>query len=100
MVYFQTKNSNLGKFWRVLQWKMLPYFMDIWSILRPFDTFLMAFCVFGGNLVYFPPILVNCTEKNLATLRRPMDSAPNYCSALIDPFCFLCKAFVGRHCIG
>jgi hypothetical protein len=28
MVYFQTKNPNLGKFWRVLQWKMLsgnPY---------------------------------------------------------------------------
>jgi hypothetical protein len=22
MVYFQTKNANLGKFWRALQWKM------------------------------------------------------------------------------
>jgi hypothetical protein len=21
--YFQTKNTNLGKFWRVLHWKML-----------------------------------------------------------------------------
>jgi hypothetical protein len=37
MVYFQTKNSNLGKFWRVLQWNFLVYFMVIWSILRPFD---------------------------------------------------------------
>jgi hypothetical protein len=25
MVYFQTKNPNLGKFWRALEWKMLVY---------------------------------------------------------------------------
>jgi hypothetical protein len=35
MVCFQTKNPNMGKFWRVLQWKMLVHFMDIWSILQP-----------------------------------------------------------------
>jgi hypothetical protein len=29
MVYFQTKNPKLGKFWRVLQWKMLAYSMRI-----------------------------------------------------------------------
>jgi hypothetical protein len=29
MVCFQTKNYNLGKFWRALQWKMLVYFMII-----------------------------------------------------------------------
>jgi hypothetical protein len=40
-IYFQTKNPNLSKFWRALQWKKLVYFMDIWS-----------FC---GNLVYFYP---------------------------------------------
>jgi hypothetical protein len=28
MVCFQTKNPNLGKFWRVLQWKMLVHFMN------------------------------------------------------------------------
>jgi hypothetical protein len=33
MVCFRTKNPNLGKFWRVLQWKMLAYFMDTWSNL-------------------------------------------------------------------
>jgi hypothetical protein len=27
MVYFQTKNPNLGKFWSALDWKMLKYFM-------------------------------------------------------------------------
>jgi hypothetical protein len=30
MVYFQTKNPNLGTFWRALEWKMLVYFMAIW----------------------------------------------------------------------
>jgi hypothetical protein len=54
MAYFQTKNPNLGKFWRVLQWKMLIYFVAIWSILWLFGK--------------FPPILVCCAEKNLATL--------------------------------
>jgi hypothetical protein len=39
MVYFQTKTPNLGKFLRVLQWKMLVYFMDSWSILRPIGIF-------------------------------------------------------------
>jgi hypothetical protein len=46
MVRFQTKNPNLGKFWRVLQWKMLVHFMSIWSILRPLE-------IFNGRLVYF-----------------------------------------------
>jgi hypothetical protein len=31
MVSFQTKNPNLGKFLRVLQWTMMVYFMDIFS---------------------------------------------------------------------
>jgi hypothetical protein len=30
MVYFQTKNPNLGKFLRVLQRKVLVYFVAIW----------------------------------------------------------------------
>jgi hypothetical protein len=52
MVCFQTKNPNLGKFWRALDWKMfyilwpfgifygdLGYFMTIWYILYSFGTF-------------------------------------------------------------
>jgi hypothetical protein len=30
----------------VLQWNMLVYFMNIWTLLKPFDTFY-------GRLVYF-----------------------------------------------
>jgi hypothetical protein len=47
MVSFQTKKIPiLGKFWTVLQWKTLVYFMTIWSILRPLK-------IFSGHLVYF-----------------------------------------------
>jgi hypothetical protein len=38
MIYFQTKNPNLGVFWRALECKMLLYFMTIWNILRLFGT--------------------------------------------------------------
>jgi hypothetical protein len=44
MVCFQTKNPNLGKFWLVLQYKMLVYFMVTWTILR-------SFVIFYGHLV-------------------------------------------------
>jgi hypothetical protein len=44
MVCFQTKNPILGKFWSVLQKKMMVYFMDTWSILR-------SFVLFYGHLV-------------------------------------------------
>jgi hypothetical protein len=39
MVYFQTKNPNLGKFLRALDWKMLIYFVDIWNSLQTFVEF-------------------------------------------------------------
>jgi hypothetical protein len=90
MVYFQTKNHNLGKFCIVLQSTMLVNFIAIWSIL-------LLFCIFYGHLVYFTAVLyilwpfgilysrfvyfmsiwyighfgtvlVYCTKKNLATL--------------------------------
>jgi hypothetical protein len=57
MVCFQTKNPDLGKFWRVLQWKILVYFMTIWSIL----LFLWLFGILS-------PVLVFCTKKNLASI--------------------------------
>jgi hypothetical protein len=57
------------------------YFIDIWYILRPFDTFyghlihftviwyiLLTFGIFCGTFVYFYPFSVYCTKKNLATL--------------------------------
>jgi hypothetical protein len=61
MVYFQTKNPNLSRFCRVLQKKMLVHFMvichNVWT-----------FGIFPGYLVYFCPILVRRSKKNLASL--------------------------------
>jgi hypothetical protein len=54
MVCFQTKNPNLGKFWRALEWKMLLYFMIIWNILWPFGMMYGSLVyVVCGHLVYF-----------------------------------------------
>jgi hypothetical protein len=46
MVCFQTKNPNLGKFWRVLLWTILAYLMTISFILRQLK-------IFYGHLIYF-----------------------------------------------
>jgi hypothetical protein len=40
MVYFHTKNTNLGIFWRTC-W-MLAYFMTIWNILRQLHSTFYA----------------------------------------------------------
>jgi hypothetical protein len=50
---FQTKIPYLGKFWRVLQWNMMVYFMAIRPILRPL-------CIFCGHLVYLLVIWYIC----------------------------------------
>jgi hypothetical protein len=73
---FKPKIHILGKFSKVLLWKIywymyysdFFYFTAIWYSLWPFGTFC-------GYLVYFFLILVCCTNKNLATLLR-------------TPFCF------------
>jgi hypothetical protein len=67
MVYFQTKNSNLGRFWRALEWKLLVSDIPIWNILRPFGIFAWSF----GK---FAPFWENCVKKNLATLMLTVSS--------------------------
>jgi hypothetical protein len=39
MAYFQTKNPNLGKFWRAWDWKSLVYSMTTWNISWPLGIF-------------------------------------------------------------
>jgi ABC-type dipeptide/oligopeptide/nickel transport system permease component len=58
MVYFQTKNPILGKFWKALQWTMV-YFMPSWNMKWPFG-------IFYGCFAY----LVYCVKKNMATMDR------------------------------
>jgi hypothetical protein len=35
MVSFQTKKTNLGIFWKTMEWKMLLFILVIYNILRP-----------------------------------------------------------------
>jgi hypothetical protein len=69
VVCFQTKNPDLGKFWRALDWKMFINFMATWNILWRFG-------IFYDHLVHFVfiwyifPVLVSCAKKNLATLEK------------------------------
>jgi hypothetical protein len=57
MAYFLTKNTNLGKFWSVLQSKMLFYFMAIWYLLQPFG-------IFYGYFVHVSPFWYAVPEKS------------------------------------
>jgi glycosyltransferase involved in cell wall biosynthesis len=52
---FKPKKPNLGKFLRVLQWKILVYFMDIWSIFRPFRIYFMALWYILSSFGIFSP---------------------------------------------
>jgi hypothetical protein len=54
----QTENSNLGKFWRALEWKMLVHFTAIWYNLCLF------FGVIYGRLVYIPVLV--CLDQELS----------------------------------
>jgi hypothetical protein len=54
MVCLQTKNPNLGKFLRTLEWKMLFYFMTIWNIFTAIWYNVWPFGIVCGHLVYFP----------------------------------------------
>jgi hypothetical protein len=65
MVYFQTKNPNLGKFWMALKWKRLLYSLAIWTILRPFITYYV--CPFGKLVAIwyiFQRFVILCQEKS------------------------------------
>jgi hypothetical protein len=48
MVCFQTKNPNLGKFWRVLQWKMFQVFFNKYNPPKT-ETLNQAFINIGRN---------------------------------------------------
>jgi hypothetical protein len=67
MVYFQTKNPILSKFWRALEWKILVYYLAIWNmyftsiwyILWPFDNIV----VIRYKFHIFFTALVHCVKK-------------------------------------
>jgi hypothetical protein len=70
MAKFQTKNTNLGKFLSLLQWKMLVNFMTILVYFTAIWYILWQSGIICGHLVfwYIFPMVACCTNKNLATL--------------------------------
>jgi hypothetical protein len=62
--FFQTKNPNLGKLRRVLQWKILVYFITIRSILRPLEIFYAHLVNFGEIWYIFPRFGILDQEKS------------------------------------
>jgi hypothetical protein len=64
MVCFQTKNPNLGKFWKVLLWKILVNFMTNWPILRPLEKFYFHLVYFVVILYIFPRFGISDQEKS------------------------------------
>jgi hypothetical protein len=55
MVYFQTKNPNLGKFRRALEWKRLGHSMTIWNILQSLGTFYGHLVIYVVTIWYILP---------------------------------------------
>jgi hypothetical protein len=78
MAHFQTKNSNLGKFWKDMHWKMLVCFMAIWSILRLFG-------IFWGHLVYF--MVIWYIFSHFGTLYQEKSGNPDLNLGSIQFFC-------------
>jgi hypothetical protein len=58
------KNPNLGKFWKVLQWKMLVFVTAILSILRPKWYNFVHYAKFCAHLVYFSRFGMLYREKS------------------------------------
>jgi hypothetical protein len=67
MVCIQTKNPNLGKFWRVFNWKMFIYFMPFGIFYRDLGYFMTIWYSLYSFGTFFP-VLVSRTKENLATL--------------------------------
>jgi hypothetical protein len=87
MVYFQTKNPNLGKFCRVLQWKMLVNLIDIWHILRTFG-------IFYGHLVYF--VVIWCSFSRFGMLKEEESGNPGYRSTFLGEYRFLLTLLLNK----
>jgi hypothetical protein len=62
MVRFRTKNTNLGKFWKVLQEKMLAYFYVHLVYFTATGNILWPFMVYFAVIWYIFPVLVCCAQ--------------------------------------
>jgi hypothetical protein len=87
----------LEKLWKVLQWNMLIHSMSIWYFFRPFFK-LWCHLVCFKVIWFIFPVLVCCTEKNLATLAddfaKASENAIHQISGSLRSFMiFICSAY-------
>jgi hypothetical protein len=74
MVYFQTQNTNLGKIWRVLDWKMFLCLMAIRIILRTFGIFYDHLVHFVFIWYIFSGFGIMHHEKSSNSEREPIET--------------------------
>jgi hypothetical protein len=74
MVCFQAKNPNLGKFKRILLWKILLYFMTIWSSLWPLE-------IFDGHLIFF--VVIWYIFPRFGILDQEKSGNPGACASFV-----------------
>jgi hypothetical protein len=77
MVYFNTKNPDLGKFWRALEWKMLVYFMTVLEYIAAIWKILCQFGTVCGLPVYFFPVWRVCTKNKSGNPGRRTNARGN-----------------------
>jgi hypothetical protein len=65
MAYFETKKPDLGKFWGILQWKMLVYYTAIWFILRLFGVVCRHSENFKIIFIWFLFLILACCTKKI-----------------------------------
>jgi hypothetical protein len=69
MAYYQTKNSDLGKFLRVLENGKCWYIICPFGLFYGYLVYCVAICyILWLCIWYIFPVLVRCTNKDLATL--------------------------------
>jgi hypothetical protein len=83
MVYFQTKNPNLGKFLRALDWKRLIYFMASWNILLSFGKFYDHLLHFALIRYIFSSFGITNQEKSGNPDRKAQAKAKPCTAALL-----------------
>jgi hypothetical protein len=69
MVGFQTKNANLGTFWKALDWKMFTHVMAIWNIF-------WIFAIFYDHWVYF--VLIWYIFSGLGIMYQEKSGNPDF----------------------
>jgi hypothetical protein len=92
---FRAKNPNLGKFWRVLRWKILVYFKTIWSILHTANgNISWPVGIFCGNLVYFSPFGI--LDQDISGNPAVGEKLRVFCQSTLWSFFCLNKSFESK----